>query len=297
MKKSFDLSYYDRNYKSLVGEEILEWKRMEKDALKKGIPLSVDLRRANVREGNLFWRVDPKKDKIVLGEEKKLMINLASQKKGKVLDLGCGSGWLCLELARRGMNVVGIDVSPDRIKIAKKFLKENPFKKNFGQVRYLVADLNKIDLPKNSFDAVVDWNTLHHFPRLDNILIKVERSLKPGGKFIIFDHIGSRFLKLGSRVLKIFSSKAKEEKVVAYEDTLGKKMIDFIGEHFYIKMKKTRLCFPVSGLLFLFFNNDKLLPLLPSLIRIDKWLCNSGLFLGEYVFVEAIKREKKPLND
>jgi len=95
------------------------------------------------------------------------------------------------------MDVLGVDVSPDRIKIAKRFLKENPYKRGFGKVRYLVGDLNKMILPREEFDVVVVWNTLHHFPRPDRILIKIKKSLKPGGHFIVFDHIGHPFLKLG----------------------------------------------------------------------------------------------------
>jgi len=51
---------------------------------------------------NLFWREDPVKDKIVVGKQRAQILKLASSRKGKVLDLGCGSGWLSLELGRRG---------------------------------------------------------------------------------------------------------------------------------------------------------------------------------------------------
>ncbi|MBI5465410.1 class I SAM-dependent methyltransferase [Candidatus Gottesmanbacteria bacterium] len=281
-----------RDYENLIKEEMEEWKEIEGKMLKKGIPWWVDLRRAKLKGKDLFWRNDPKKETIVRGEEKEKLIKLATEKKGKVVDLGCGSGWLSLELARNGMKVVGIDVSPDRIKIAKKFLKENPFKKNFGKVEYLVDDLNKIDFPENSFDAVVVWDTLHHFPNLDEILIKVKRWLKPQGKFVVYDHIGNKLLKFGSQILELFWSKEKGSKVIPYEDILGKKIISLIKKRFEVKSTYTRLSFPVSILLYLLLSKDFLMPLLPVIIKIDRFLCNSRFFLGEYVFIDACN--KKP---
>lgn len=276
-----------KNYKQLVNEEIEEWRRIEKELFKKGIPWWVDLRRAKIKGRNIFWRNDPKKEAIVRGAEKQELINLATLKKGRVLDLGCGSGWLSLELGRRGMNVVGIDVSPERIEIAKRFLRENPYQKNFGQVEYQVGDLNRIAFSENSFDVVVVWDTLHHFPNLNEILIKIQRWLKPAGRFIIYDHVGNKLLKLGSRWLDLIEKKEKGSRIIPYEDVLGKELITLIRKRFAVKYLRTCLSFPVSALLFLIFSRDRLKPFLPSLVRIDRFLCKNRLFLGEYVFISA----------
>lgn len=275
-------------YKKLIQEEIDEWKKIEKAIFKKGIPWWVDLRRAKISGKNLFWRDDPKKEALVRGEEKRRLIHLASIKKWKILDLGCGSGWLCLELARRGMNVLGVDVSPDRLKIARKFLRENPYKKGFGRVVYKRGDLNTIKFPKEEFDILVAWDTLHHFPNLEEVLVKVMFSLKPKGRLIIYDHLGNRYLKIASRITNFLSD--KKEKIMPYEDVLGARMIEIIKRHFNVKIFFTRLAFPTSALLFLFFKYDIFLPLLPGLIKIDKLLCNLKLFQGEYFFLYAEKK-------
>ena len=44
----------------------------------------------------------------------------------KVLEVGCGVGFLSLELARNGMDVVGLDLSPESVAIARRFADEAP---------------------------------------------------------------------------------------------------------------------------------------------------------------------------
>ena len=38
-----------------------------------------------------------------------------------VIELGSGNGWLCLELARAGFDVVGLDISKESIRIAREY--------------------------------------------------------------------------------------------------------------------------------------------------------------------------------
>ncbi len=288
MKKNNNLSNDRLEYKRLVQEEIDEWKKIETEMVRKGIPWWVDLRQAKVTGKNIFWRNDPKKESIVRGEEKKELIKLATRKRGKVLDLGCGSGWLSLELARMGMDVLGIDVSPDRLLIAREFMKKNPYKEGFGSLTYKLGDLNEIDLPTQEFDVVVAWDTLHHFPELDNIVKKVKSSLKPNGKLIIYDHLGNRYLKTANKVFNFLTR--KKEKIMPYEDVLGPKMIDIIQKEFLVKKYKTRLSFPVSAMLFLVFGRDIFFSLLPTVVKIDNILCNLRLFTGEYFFLYGQKK-------
>ena len=43
-----------------------------------------------------------------------------------ILEVGCGPGYLSLEIARIGKNILGIDYSKENIKVAKKYGKNNP---------------------------------------------------------------------------------------------------------------------------------------------------------------------------
>src|SRR2546426_1017946 len=61
----------------------------------------------------------------------------------KILEVGCGTGFMSLELARRGHDVVGIDPNQKIIRIARRTMETDPYSKTRGSLRYEVADFNK----------------------------------------------------------------------------------------------------------------------------------------------------------
>lgn len=84
-------------------------------------------------------------------------LSRAVPKKGLVVDIGCGSGFLSQYLAHtvKARKLVGIDTSPGRIKTA---LLANPGKK--GGVSFKLGDASKIHFPQASCFLLVD--VLHH---------------------------------------------------------------------------------------------------------------------------------------
>lgn len=105
--------------------------------------------------------------------------------RSRVLELGCGRGYLALEMARHGHDVFAVDLSQESIAIAKKIALENPYKNGFGSLAYAVGDIMKMDFGKNRYDAVVFFRTLHHIPRINAILRKSAGAFKSGGRLII----------------------------------------------------------------------------------------------------------------
>ncbi|MFZ4688950.1 MAG: magnesium protoporphyrin IX methyltransferase [Polymorphobacter sp.] len=75
----------------------------------------------------------------------------------RVLDAGCGTGALAVECARRGAEVVGIDVSPQLISIAV----ERAPKDVHGKVRFLSGDM--LDPRLGTFDHIVSMDVLIHY--------------------------------------------------------------------------------------------------------------------------------------
>ncbi len=59
-----------------------------------------------------------------------------------------------------------------------------------GQVHPEVADLNFVQLPENSFDAVIVWESLHHVINLEHLLWQIALSLKPRGVVLIREFVG-----------------------------------------------------------------------------------------------------------
>jgi len=94
----------------------------------------------------------------------------------KVLDLGCGTGMLLDELARRSAFVVGIDSSPEMLELARK---------RRGSAALVLADADHLPFTDRSFDAVVSVTLLQNMPNPAATVREVARVTKPGGIVIM----------------------------------------------------------------------------------------------------------------
>jgi magnesium-protoporphyrin O-methyltransferase len=77
----------------------------------------------------------------------------------RILDAGCGSGQLAVELARRGADVLGVDLSTQMIEHARKTL---PRIDGSGSVTLESGDM--LSTAFGAFDAVVAMDSLIHYP-------------------------------------------------------------------------------------------------------------------------------------
>ena len=155
------------------------------------IAIEADLRRATKRipkKNKKLFLIDPKMSKLLNGKETQNYIKILSSKIGaRILDFGCGSGWLSLELARNGCHVEAYDISPKAIKLAKKMLKQNPYKNNFGSIKYNLKDITKVELGIEKYDAVTGWSSFHHIPNVKAFIQKVYKALKKDGLIATMD--------------------------------------------------------------------------------------------------------------
>jgi ubiquinone/menaquinone biosynthesis C-methylase UbiE len=110
-----------------------------------------------------------------------------------ILEVGCGNGYLSLELARDGHEVLGIDASPDIIEVAERSSAAHPHPPGFGSLRYLCADVNTWQAREASFDCVIFNRALHHLAALQQTMAQVQRLLKQGGSIICQDYAFDRF--------------------------------------------------------------------------------------------------------
>lgn len=160
------------------------------------IPLEADIRRATKfipKRSEKLPVIDPEMSAILDGGAREKYLDMVAHKPGgRVLDICCGSGWLALELGRRGQIVDAYDLSPKAIALAKRTLEENPFKEGFGEVNYHLQDVSEIDLGVEKYDAVSGWAAFHHLPDAPAFLDRVKRALKPGGIVATYDdlHMG-----------------------------------------------------------------------------------------------------------
>ncbi len=147
-----------------------------------------DLRRAKKCEFfyKSFWR-DPQFISLYLGKINDGYLELLHkycQVGSKILDVGCGAGYMSLELARNGYHVDAFDISASCIRVAKNVLSQNPYKKGFGSLNYQVMAL---DQATGLYDVVLFSVSLHHMVDLEKALEKANSLLRPGGCILCYE--------------------------------------------------------------------------------------------------------------
>jgi SAM-dependent methyltransferase len=95
-----------------------------------------------------------------------------------VLDAGCGVGYGTSFLAERARHVVGVDLDPEAIAYGRG-------RYGAGNVEFREGDVQALDLPDASFDAVCSFETIEHVPDRDAFLAEMRRVLRPGGVFLV----------------------------------------------------------------------------------------------------------------
>jgi len=109
---------------------------------------------------------------------------------GRGLELGCGAGWLSLELARAGVEMDAYDISAGALEIAARLAREDPWQASRAVLRYHVADMNVLELPPAQYDTIVVWCSMHHCARPRHVLAQINRALKPTGRAYLVDNTG-----------------------------------------------------------------------------------------------------------
>jgi ubiquinone/menaquinone biosynthesis C-methylase UbiE len=96
------------------------------------------------------------------------------------LEIGCGTGIFTRRMAATTKRVIGLDLSPEMIRLARERSVKH------ANIEYLLGDLLELSLPEESFDCVVSIATLHHLPT-ELALRKMKSLLAPGGVLVIHD--------------------------------------------------------------------------------------------------------------
>jgi ubiquinone/menaquinone biosynthesis C-methylase UbiE len=122
---------------------------------------------------------------------------VCSQATGDVLEIGIGTG-RNLPHYRADVSLIGIELSPAMLEIARARARE------LGrEVDLRVGDAQALEFPDDSFDAVVCTLSLCTIPDDRAAVAEVRRVLRPGGRFLLLEHVRSPVLpvRLGQRLL------------------------------------------------------------------------------------------------
>jgi len=106
--------------------------------------------------------------------------------RAQVLDLACGTGDLAWSAVDRGAFVVGLDITPGMLVLARDKGSAKPSTSSHA-ARWLVGDMTKLPLASATFDLVTTGYGLRNVPDLPAALAEIHRVLKPGGRVCSLD--------------------------------------------------------------------------------------------------------------
>lgn len=117
---------------------------------------------------------------------------VAPEASDKILDLGCGSGFFSSALAEAGAEVLGADISPELIEIARK-------KNKSDRLKFEVSSAEKFSSNPETFNKAIIVLAIQNIEDVKKTLENCFKALKSGGKlFIVMNHPAFRIPKASS---------------------------------------------------------------------------------------------------
>ena len=108
---------------------------------------------------------------------------------GPACDMGCGPGHVARYLHERGVQVIGVDLSPAMVGRAQEL---NP------GIEFRQGDMRSLDIQEGAWGGIAAFYSMIHIPRHEvvEVLGELKRALRPGGLLLLALHIGDDLLHL-----------------------------------------------------------------------------------------------------
>jgi ubiquinone/menaquinone biosynthesis C-methylase UbiE len=146
----------------------------------------------------------------------------------RVLEVGCGHGGGASYLMRtlHPTSYTGLDLNPTAIALCRK-------RHHLGGLDFVRGDAENLPFPDQSFDAVINVESSHCYPRFPRFLAKVARVLRPGGHFLYTDlrprvSIAEWEAALAGAPMRMLSQREINAEVVRAIDKNTQKWLDLI---------------------------------------------------------------------
>ncbi len=141
-----------------------------------------------------FWR-DPHYVDLYIGSIVRTYLELLGRycpPGASIIDVGCGAGYVSLELARNGYYVDAIDISESCIREAQRMLDENPYRNGFGSLNYQVASFDDV---AGEYDVALFSGSLHHMNNIEQTITHAATLLRSGGHLLCYEPCHERWQK------------------------------------------------------------------------------------------------------
>ena len=141
----------------------------------------------------------------------------AKERPLRILEIGCGNGWLCHQLSRiPGARITGLDINFTELQQAARVFNDAP------NIRFINGDINSNRLPRLEADIIIFADSIQYFWSLRKMIQSSLQRLAPGGEIHILD---TSFYKSGEVA-------EATQKTLEYFTSLGfPEMADFYFHH------------------------------------------------------------------
>jgi len=105
------------------------------------------------------------------------------------VDVGGGVALISATIAKNFKidKIYCVEYVEEVVKLCHPIVKKNILEKNFNQVQSIVGDFDNLQLPNNSIDFMISWDSLHHSENPVKTLNECKRVLKDNGFLVIID--------------------------------------------------------------------------------------------------------------
>ena len=165
----------------------------------------------------------------------------------RVLSLGCGDGGIENMAAPGAASILGIDLSPEGIALARRGAEDA----SLDNVEYRTGDIQDLDVEPESCDVVWAIAVLHHFPsgpEVERILANGYSALRPGGLMVSID-------PSAARLVNAFKSLVRRQVERCHTEDEGELAIDLLRDSYqkvgFMKMQAHYSDFAVGPLAWL----------------------------------------------
>jgi ubiquinone/menaquinone biosynthesis C-methylase UbiE len=201
----------------------------------------------------------------------------------RILECGCGNGWVTAEIASMGGIIDAFDISKEAVDKTKQFLARKNLARDCTVNKMAAEELN---YPDNSFDIVLGFAILHHLD-LERAMPELYRVMKPSGSAFFAEPLGSNpIINLYRKLTPKYRTSDEHPLILKefYKHVIAFKR--FSHEEFYLT---ALFSFALIYLPFFrrFFN-----PTLKPLVKADEILIKYFPNLGKWAWYTIIRVQK-----
>lgn len=167
----------------------------------------------------------------------------------RLLELGCGAGWMAEFFGMAGYRIVGTSIAPDEVAMAQKRVAAMEAKGCGGRVSYAVGPMESVDeFVDGEFEAVYVFEALHHAFDWRRAIAAAHRCLKAGGWLVLASEPNVLHTFIAYRTARLSNTHeigfSRRELVAGLEEqgfreirALAPRFNSLVGQHWIIARK------------------------------------------------------------